>query len=135
MTGTILIAEDDRCLRRACDVALRGRGYTTVLAEDGLQALALAASAKPDLVLLDLLMPRMSGIEVLRALRADEATRALPVLIFSNSSATPEVRHATELGVLGYWVKANFSLAGLADGVDRVMTGVRHGAHTARVDR
>ena len=124
---TILVAEDDRFLRRACDAALRRRGYTTVLAENGEQALAMAKFAKPDLILLDILMPRMSGLEVLKGLRGDPDTHGIPVLILSNSSKDLEVRHASELGAIGYWIKANLSLKDLVDGIDQLWSGAQDG--------
>jgi CheY-like chemotaxis protein len=111
----VLLAEDDRFLRRACETALSRRGMTVIAAEDGEQALALIRSERPDLVLLDLLMPKMTGIEVLRALRADEQIRDIPVLILSNSSRELEMRDAEALGVVGYLIKADFSLQELAD--------------------
>jgi CheY-like chemotaxis protein len=122
MTGrTILVAEDDRFLRRAAELALKRRGFTVVLAEDGRQALDLVRSCQPDLVLLDVLMPRMTGIEVLRQMRADEATRNVPVLILSNSSKELDVDAATQLGIEGYWIKANLSLKELGDRVTALM--------------
>ena len=70
-TKKILLAEDDRFLRRACETALTRRGMTVVAAGDGEEALALIRSERPDLILLDLLMPKMTGIEVLRTLARD----------------------------------------------------------------
>lgn len=110
----ILLIEDDRFLRRACELALRQRGYTVVTAEDGEQGLACARAGVFDLVLLDLLMPRMSGLEVLAALRADAATVDLPVLVLSNSSHRQYVDEVVRLGAR-YFVKADLSLHALAD--------------------
>lgn len=123
----ILVAEDDRFLRRACAAALRRAGYETLLAEDGDEAIALARAEGPDLILLDLLMPRVSGIEVLRALRGEPATRGIPVLILSNSSKALEMEQAYELEVAGYWIKANLSLKELVDGVGALLSGESHG--------
>lgn len=129
MTGrTILIAEDDRFLRRAAELALKQRGFSVVLAEDGSQALALARTCQPDLILLDVLMPRMTGIEVLRQLRADEATRHLPVLVLSNSSKELDVDTANRLGIEGYWIKANLSLKELGDRVTALVSRESHAA-------
>ena len=82
----ILLVEDDRFLRRACEASLRQRGFTVIPAMDGEEGLRLARSETPDLILLDLLMPRLPGIEVLRALKGDGATKNIPVLVLSNSS-------------------------------------------------
>lgn len=114
---TILLAEDDRFLRRAVEVALTKRGFNVLLAVDGQEALDKTRAHKPELLLLDLLMPRMTGIEVLQALRADAATRDIRVLILSNSSKELEMHAAERLGVAGYWIKANLSLQELGDRV------------------
>jgi twitching motility two-component system response regulator PilH len=123
-TSTILLAEDDRFLRRAAEVALKKRGLDVVVASDGVEALEKIRAHRPVLVLLDLLMPRMTGIEVLRAVRndADAAVRATPILILSNSSKELEMHSAERLGVTGYWIKANLSLQELGDRVVSLRT-------------
>jgi DNA-binding response OmpR family regulator len=114
---TILLAEDDRFLRRAAEVTLKQRGFNVLLAVDGQEALDLAREHQPDLLLLDLLMPRKTGMEVLTELRAEARTRDLRVLILSNSSKELEMQSARTLGVAGYWIKANLSLKELGDRV------------------
>ena len=111
----LLLVEDDRFLRRACEASLRQRGYDVLTAADGEEGLRLARAEAPDLVLLDLLLPKLSGLEVLRSLRGDAATRALRVLILSNSSREQDVSEITRLGVEGYLVKADLSLKALGD--------------------
>ena len=119
----ILLVEDDRFLRRACEASLRQRGFTVTTAEDGEEGLRLARSRGFDLVLLDMLMPKLSGLEVLRALRQDEATRALRVMILSNSSREQDVAEATALGVVSYLVKSNLSLQQLGTLVEQALGG------------
>jgi DNA-binding NarL/FixJ family response regulator len=68
-------------------------------------------------------MPKLSGLEVLRALRGDEATRGLLVLILSNSSREQDIAEVNRLGVSGYFVKSNLSLQELGDLVGRVLDG------------
>jgi len=122
MSGqTILLAEDDRFLRRAMEVALTKRGFTMILAVDGQQALDLLETARPDLILLDLLMPRKTGIEVLQALRANPETADLRVLVLSNSSKEFEMQEAIALGVAGYWIKADLSLQELGDRIHALL--------------
>jgi two-component system alkaline phosphatase synthesis response regulator PhoP len=120
---TILLAEDDRFLRRAAEVTLKQRGFTVLLAADGQEALDMARAHRPDLLLLDLLMPRKTGMEVLTELRAEPATRDLRVLILSNSSKELEMQSAKTLGVAGYWIKANLSLKELGDRVTALLNG------------
>jgi CheY-like chemotaxis protein len=120
----ILLVEDDPYLRRACDISLRHQGHTVILALDGLEALQKIRDEKVDLVLLDLLMPKLSGIEVLTAIKADEETRAIPVVILSNSSAELQVDKAKTLGALDYLVKANLSLKQLTMYVNNVLASL-----------
>ncbi|OFW31954.1 MAG: hypothetical protein A3G76_04165 [Acidobacteria bacterium RIFCSPLOWO2_12_FULL_65_11] len=117
----ILVVDDDQFLRRACEVGLRRQGFTVVTAADGAEGLRLARTEPPDLILLDILMPKMSGIEVLRALKADEGTRSIPVLVLSNSSQASSIQQATALGAIGYLVKANLSLDQLGDRVAKLL--------------
>ena len=119
----ILLVEDDRFLRRACEASLRQRGFTVATAADGEEALRLVKDERPDLILLDLLMPKLSGIEVLRALRGDAATRDLRVLVLSNSSREQDMAEVKKLGVVGYFVKADLSLKDLGDKVARLLEG------------
>jgi two-component system alkaline phosphatase synthesis response regulator PhoP len=117
----ILLVEDDRFLRRACEVSLRQRGFVVTTAADGEEALRKVRAEVPDLILLDLLMPKMTGTEVLKALRAEEATKEIRVLILSNSSREQDVEEIKTLGVSGYFVKADLSLQELGDMVARLL--------------
>ena len=119
--GRILLVEDDRFLRRACEVSLRQRGFAVTTAADGEEALRKVRAERPDLILLDLLMPKMTGTEVLKALRAEEATKEIRVLILSNSSREQDVEEIKTLGVSGYFVKADLSLQALGDMVARLL--------------
>lgn len=125
----ILLVEDDRFLRRACEASLRQRGYEVIAASDGEEGLRLARTDPPDLILLDLLMPKMPGIDMLRALRADDRLRFVPVLILSNSSREEDREQSRALGVRGYFVKANLSLLELAAQVAAVLEGEAENVH------
>ena len=117
----VLIVEDDRFLRRACQARLEQQGYTILTAQDGEEALRIARTEVPDLILLDLLMPKLNGLEVLRVLRAEEGTRAVPVLVLSNSSRQEDVQTIRDLGISGYFVKANLSLQDLSTQVKTLL--------------
>ena len=106
----ILLAEDDRFLRRAEEAALKRAGFVVLAAADGEEALRMAIAEKPDLVLLDLIMPKLQGFEVLKALKADPATAAIPVVVLSNLGQEGDVQRALEGGAVAYLVKANLSL-------------------------
>jgi CheY-like chemotaxis protein len=90
-------------------------------AVDGEEALRLSQTEAIDLILLDMLMPKLHGLDVMRALRAEEKTRAIPVLVLSNSSREQDVREIMQLGAVGYLVKANLSLQELGDRVAQIL--------------
>jgi two-component system, chemotaxis family, chemotaxis protein CheY len=119
----ILIVEDDRVLRRACEAGLRKRGYEVVTADNGVDGLELAVAQKFDIVLLDMLMPRMSGLDMLRELRRRAPGQLAPVLVLSNSSRTGDRQEVAALGVAGYMVKACLSLESLAMKVAELTSG------------
>lgn len=119
----ILVVEDDRFLRRACEASLRQRGFAVLVAVDGEEGLRVARDEQPDLILLDMLMPRMDGLAMLRSLRDAEPTRAIPVLILSNSSRQSDIDELRALGIADYLVKANLSLQELGDRVTRLLGG------------
>lgn len=121
MTKTILLAEDDRFLRRAAETKLKQAGFDVRVAVDGEEALTFAREQAPDLMLLDLLMPKRDGLSVLKALKADTATSAIPIVIISNSSKDLEMQNASDLGAVDYWIKSNLSLQELCDRVQRLL--------------
>ncbi|HTY64253.1 MAG TPA: response regulator [Acidobacteriota bacterium] len=113
----ILLIEDDKFLRRACEVGLKKRGFAVITANDGEEGLQKARTESFDLILMDMLMPKLSGLETLESLKKDEKTRGIPVVILSNSSLETDMQRAMELGAAGYLVKASLSLQELADHV------------------
>jgi DNA-binding response OmpR family regulator len=118
-TPRILLAEDDRFLRKAAETMLRRNGFTVTPAADGEEALRLAQEAPPDLMLLDLIMPKMQGFDVLAALKASPATAGIPVIVLSNLGQDSDVQLARERGAHDYIIKSNIALEAL---VDRVRT-------------
>jgi CheY-like chemotaxis protein len=114
----ILIVEDDDYLRKASEIALRRAGYTVISAPTGREGLNLARSEQPHLIILDLLMPQPTGLEILRTLRSEAATKATPIMVISNSSMQRVVDEVTGLGA-EYIVKADLSLKELAGRVER----------------
>ena len=119
----VLLVEDDRFLRRACEKSLQQQGFTVSTAPDGEEALRAIHADPPDIILLDLLMPKVSGFEVLRDIRSDEKTRSIPVIILTNSSKETDIREIESLGVSAYLVKANLSLEELGSQVKQALEG------------
>jgi CheY-like chemotaxis protein/anti-sigma regulatory factor (Ser/Thr protein kinase) len=103
--GPILVAEDHEPSRRALARVLRGLGYTVFEAGDGREAVELAQAERPFVVLMDVNMPGMDGIEAVRALRSDPATRDLPIFALTGDVTTVNRRRIGEAGVDGYLEK------------------------------
>ena len=114
----ILLVEDDRFLRKAAEATLRQRGFIVLTAADGEEALRQARAETPDLVLLDLIMPKLQGFEVLKRLKEDPGTASIPVIVLSNLGQERDVQQAMELGALAYHIKSNLSLQALVRQVE-----------------
>jgi DNA-binding response OmpR family regulator len=101
----ILIAEDERDIRDLITFTLSYAGYEVVEASNGEEAYALAQQEKPDLVLMDVRMPRMTGYDACRALKADETTCDIPVVFLSAKGQESEVQTGLEVGATDYILK------------------------------
>lgn len=104
----ILIIEDEQSLLEVLEKKLEKEGFEVFTAVDGINGLKQIREIHPDLVLLDILMPRKDGFEVLEELNQDEILCKIPVIIISNSGQPVEIDRALKLGVKDYLVKANF---------------------------
>jgi DNA-binding response OmpR family regulator len=100
--ATVLVADDDSNVTELLSMALTKEGHKPVVAHDGEEALLQAASKKPDLILLDVMMPRLDGWQVLEKLRANPQTRATPVLMLTALTEIKNVDQAMSLGATGY---------------------------------
>ncbi len=101
----ILVVEDTRLLRKIYTEKLTAEGYEVFSAGDGVEALEVLRHQHIDLVLLDLIMPKMSGLEVLEAMRDDPRIDNVPVLILSNLGQQSDIERGIELGALDYLIK------------------------------
>ena len=108
----VLIVEDEESLRKVLVRTLEEAGFSTSSAEDGEEGLHLAMQEKPDVIVLDLLMPKMNGTEMLKRLRADQWGKNVPVVILTNISADSDelVREMVETSPDYYLVKADWSI-------------------------
>lgn len=106
----ILIVEDEAALQDALKQAFVAEGYEIAQAFDGEEGIKLIKEGKPDIVLLDLILPKKHGFEVLEAMKGNEATKDIPVLVLTNLEESTEVMKAIELGARGYLIKANYAL-------------------------
>ncbi|MDP9313014.1 MAG: response regulator [Chloroflexota bacterium] len=105
MSQRIVVADDEQDIRRLISFTLHRRGYTVLEARDGDTALSIIRQEHPDLVVLDVMMPGLTGLQVARALAADAATATIPIVILSALAQEAEVQMGLESGVQAYLVK------------------------------
>jgi len=106
----ILFVEDEPNLQKAVGELLKQEGYQIFGAFDGAEGLEIAKKEKPNLILLDLILPKKDGFEVLKELKADKDLKDTPVIILTNLEGTGDVEKALDLGATTYLVKANYEL-------------------------
>ncbi len=106
----ILIVEDEATLQKTLQEVLIAEGYNALSALDGQRGFEIAKEEIPDLILLDIILPKMDGFEVLESLKNDETTKFIPVIILTNLGDLNDIQKALDLGATTYLVKADFSL-------------------------
>lgn len=106
---TILVIEDDPVLSMMYRTKLEADGFVLEMAGNGADGLALAKSKKPDLVLLDIIIPQLDGFSVLEELKNDAKTKKIPVILLTNLGTDEDKKKGEELGAADYLVKANFT--------------------------
>jgi len=107
--GKILIIEDSASFQTLYRSVLEGDGYEVIAAEDGENGLRLALSEEPSLILLDMVLPKLHGLEVLKTIRADKKSKDIPVIIFSVLGTTEDIQKGLEFGANDYTVKGSYS--------------------------
>ena len=105
LPATVLVVDDDPVILRLLDVNFEMEGFTVVRASDGAEGLERAREVLPDVVVLDVMMPRMTGHEVATALRSDERTASIPIIFVTARAQSSDVERGMELGVDDYVTK------------------------------
>ncbi|MDD5040215.1 MAG: response regulator [Patescibacteria group bacterium] len=113
----VLLVEDDLSLLKIYSNKLRVSGYAVSPATTGDEALRKAQTEKPDIVLLDLILPGKDGFKVLEELKASDITKSVPVIILSNLGQEADIERGNDLGAVDYLVKSDVSLAELVEKV------------------
>lgn len=121
MAKKILIIEDDRFLRELIVKKLVNEGYDTLEAIDGEQGLQKIKEEKPDLVLLDLILPGIDGFEVLAQKKDDASISGIPVVILSNLGQKEDIERGLNLGAIDYLIKAHFTPAEIIEKVRNIL--------------
>jgi len=121
MAKTILIIEDDKFLRELIVQKLIKENYETSEAADGEEGIKKIKEEKPDLVLLDLILPGIDGFEVLSRMRDDPEISSIPVIILSNLGQKEDVERGLGLGAKDYLIKAHFTPGEIIEKIKKIL--------------
>lgn len=119
----ILVVEDDVFMIELLSKELAVSGFDVVIAKNGTEGIKKFEESKPDLLVLDLLLPDMNGFDTLRKVRRSEEGRNVKVIILSNLSETSDIEEGRRLGVNDYLIKANYSLKEIVDRIRAILKG------------
>ncbi|MDO8500149.1 MAG: response regulator [bacterium] len=106
----ILFIEDEPALQKALGDFLKMGGFDVVFAADGVSGIEIAKKNKPDMILLDLILPKKNGFEVLSELKSDSKTDMIPVVVLTNLESAEDIDRALEAGAVAYLTKTNYRL-------------------------
>lgn len=120
---TILITEDDPLMSRMYQKIFTFEGFQVEMAADGQEGLDKARELKPTMILLDVMMPKLNGIQVLEKLKADPETKAIPVVMLTNLAGQQDAENALAKGAIKYIVKSEYEPKQVADMVKELLAG------------
>jgi DNA-binding response OmpR family regulator len=121
-TARVLVVDDDRVIQQLLEVNLELEGYEVAKASDGEEAIRMVHAFAPDIVLLDVMMPKFDGREVCRRIKADPTTEHIPVIFLSARAQDMDVNSGLELGASAYLTKP-FDPVDLLETVEKVLSG------------
>lgn len=120
---TVLLVEDDPFMIGILSEKLSASGFNVALADDGEKAVQVFQETRPNVIVVDILLPKKNGIEVLRDIRALPEGKAVPAVVLSNVEEASYVRDAQELGVKSYLIKANVQLPEIVEKIQEALRG------------
>jgi len=122
-TPKVLLVEDDPMIIRLYDRKFKLEGYKLTKAFNGFDGLEALKKEQPDIILLDIMMPKMSGLEMLKIVKDDPQYKNLPVVMLTNlGDRAEDVEKCKELGAEDYWVKANMKLEEITERINAILT-------------
>lgn len=121
MPKKILFIEDEEALQKSLTKVLEIEGFNVISAYDGQSGIETVEKEMPDLILLDLILPKIDGFEVLKRIKTTPATKEIPVIILTNLEQIQSVDKLIEYGPLNYLVKANYNLDEIVEKIKEVL--------------
>lgn len=121
MAKKILLVEDDEMLHNMYTQKFKTQGYEVLSAFNGAEGVKIAGEESPDMILLDIIMPKMDGFVALKKIRKNDKTKKIPVIILTNLGQEDDIKKGKELGADDYFIKANHTPAEVVDKVKTVL--------------
>ena len=121
---TVLFIEDDILVARMYQKVFSFENMQVVVANNGLEGFEKAKELKPNLIMCDVMMPKMNGIEVLEKLKSDPSTKDIPVIMLTNLSGTADAEQALKRGAIAYMVKSEYKPREIVDEVKKMLGGI-----------
>jgi len=119
----ILLVDDDRLMVKMYQGKFEDDGYEVAVATNGELGIDKALEFKPDLILLDIMMPKVNGLEMLKRLKEKETTKKIPVILLTNVGSEEDAKHGLSLGAVAYLVKAHYDVKDIVKKVKEVLHG------------
>ncbi len=119
----LLLVEDDPLMSRMYEKIFTFEKHSVTLAEDGEKGLEMAKENKPDLILLDVMMPKMNGLDMLKKLKENDDTKAIPVIMLTNLAGEKDAESALSLGAVKYIIKSDQTPSDVAKMVKEILAG------------
>ncbi|EKE25426.1 MAG: response regulator receiver modulated diguanylate cyclase/phosphodiesterase [uncultured bacterium] len=117
----LLIIEDDAVLRKALGEYLSAENFEVIYAEDGEIGAQMAISEKPDLILLDIVLPKKDGYQVLQEIKGEAEMKHVPIVLLTNLGSISDVEKALEMGATTYLVKADYKLEEVTEKIKEIL--------------
>ena len=115
----ILIIEDEEFVRELYEETLQRAGFSIVTAIDGNEGFSKVISEKPDLILLDIMLPKMNGLDMLKKIKKKETVKNIPVILLTNFSQESVIKEGFSLGAAGYLIKADYTLEKIVEEINK----------------
>ena len=118
----ILLVEDDSFLLGMYATKFELEGFQVIVAEDGEKAVRMALKELPDVVLLDIILPKLNGFDVLKQLKAEATTAKIPVILLTNLSQRDEIERGLKMGAEDYLIKAHFMPSEVVEKIKKILS-------------
>lgn len=117
----VLLVEDDQMIVEMYKLRLEEGGFEVFVTDKGSEAIEIAGKEHPDIILLDIILPEIDGFAILQSIKAESSTKKIPVVMLTNLSQESDQQKGTQLGAVGYFVKAQHTPADIMTEIKKIL--------------